>query len=127
MAPAEAGNGTGTTNILLDNVAFSDVTTPVKDSSGNMILTGENPLIVDIWALGDSYYNSYSPENPDALGMQFSTGTSETSSRSPTLVVPNTGGSGTGYANDWYCTRDKPQYETYSASDFINMKNYAAG
>jgi hypothetical protein len=50
-----------------------------------------------------------------------------TSSRSPTLVISGSGGSGTGYANDWYFARDKPQYETHSATDFINMKDYAKG
>ena len=100
---------------------------PVKDSSGNTILTGANPLIIDIWDLGNEYYNNDPVANPEGQTMIFSNGTFLNSSRTAALVIPNSGGSGTGYANDWYFTRNKPQYETYSAADFINMKDHAAG
>ncbi|KAH8816524.1 pectate lyase superfamily protein-domain-containing protein [Xylogone sp. PMI_703] len=124
MAPPLVGEATGTTNILLDNVAFDGVTTPIKDSSGNTILSGANPLVIDMWALGDEYYNAYTAANPDGSEMTFSGGSFLNSSRSPSLTIPT---SHNAYASDWYFARSKPQYETYSASDFINMKNFAAG
>ena len=42
--------------MLLNDVFISSVSTPAIDSSGNTVLVGANPLIIDIWALGDEYY-----------------------------------------------------------------------
>jgi hypothetical protein len=124
IAPPVGGEAKRTTNILLDNVAFSGVCTPVKDSSGKTILTGASPLVIDIWALGDSHYNAYATANPTGQEMIYSSGTLLTSTRLPNLTIPNSKNS---YASNWYFTRNKPQYETHSASEFINMKQYAKG
>jgi hypothetical protein len=49
--------GTGSTGAVLENVAFSGVTTAVADTNGKTLLDA-SPAVVDEWALGPIYEGS---------------------------------------------------------------------
>jgi hypothetical protein len=62
IAPPSSSPGSGSTGVVLDNVALLGVTAAVADSSGKTIQDGSWP-VVDKWALGPVYEGSSTARN----------------------------------------------------------------
>ena len=116
-SPPDPAAKTGTTGILLDNVVFSGVTNAVIDSSNHVWLSG-TVGVVDTWTMGRTYFT---PSNGSyTFGQSFST------PRTAVLTAAKNTLSGSLPKNQ-YLTIPKPQYETFSASNVVQMKWFAKG
>lgn len=120
---------TGNTAILLDNVAFSHVTSPVIDTNGKSLLSGSDGFQVDVWsvgsqyALGDNYWDGET-DIAGATGAQvFSLGSNLKSRRDGDLINDPTSSS---FSESWYLYKKKPQYGDADISTFLNAKDYGA-
>lgn len=115
-------NWSDTTGILLDNVAFSSVTAAVKDVSSKVWLTGSIGSVSG-WTLGKYYIDAESTNGNYTFGTLFDI------ERDPALT-----GVGNPFISGYnllpkapYFSRQKPQYTTASASQFVHMKSLAKG
>jgi hypothetical protein len=111
VAPPSKDTGTGTTGIVLDNVAFKSVSVGVADTSGKTILSGSTSI--SNWVLGPVY---------NGTQRTWSAGSSHDQLRDLTLLGPQV----TGMANVPYYERAKAQYEGKSPSDFVHLKDLGA-
>ncbi|KAL3496443.1 pectate lyase superfamily protein-domain-containing protein [Aspergillus germanicus] len=102
--------GQGTTNIVLDNVVLQESAVVVQDADGNVLLAGGTAQI-DFWTLG-RVYNANNPDGTYTNGMNISPIRPLTSSLR-------------GEHNGGYFARSKPQYETYTSNQVVNVKTYA--
>jgi hypothetical protein len=109
MAPPSSLPGTGTTGIILENVAFSSVTKGVADTSGATILAGSSGKI-DHWAMGPVYSGDGT--------RTFSSGAKIGSYRRAQQLINDATGA--------YYERPKPQYERNPVSDFVHVKDFGA-
>lgn len=120
--PPAAGAKSGTTNIVLDTVAFASVPTPVADTTGAVLLSGPDPMeLTDVWTLGNIYVQGDSPANTQGLPT-YTTGKRFSGNRPPGLV---NGDDGT-WSSKWYKYQRKPQYEYEDVNSFVNVKDYGA-
>lgn len=83
-------------NIVLDNTVFSNVVTPVLETSGTILLSGSS----DLWATGKRY-------NGSAGSVQTGGVTAPTRAKS---LVDSSG---------FFYVRSRPQYETTSSGSFL--------
>lgn len=109
MAPPTSSPGTGSTGVVLENVALSGVTATVADTSGKTILDGSSALVSE-WALGPVYEGSTSSRS-------FSEGGKIGNYKRHSTLVDSTGA---------YFERAKPQYEDQAVGDFFHVKDMGA-
>ncbi|OIW25393.1 pectin lyase-like protein [Coniochaeta ligniaria NRRL 30616] len=120
--PVKDGSKSGTTNIVLDTVAFSGVSRPVADTSGTVLLSGGDPLeILDAWTVGNDYVQGDTSTNTGGSTL-FTSGTHVSSNRLKVLTGGDTGG----WSSKWYLFRRKPQYEDIDINSWVNVKDYRA-
>jgi hypothetical protein len=113
MAPPLAGAAQGSTGVTLDNVAFNGVTAAIQDSAGKVWLAGSVGS-VDTYTLGDAYFtNSYG---------NFTYGTTFNTPCPASLTV-----TGSGLPKQPYFEQFKPQYQSYTTNNIIQMKWFAKG
>jgi hypothetical protein len=110
ISPVSSKPASGSTGIILANVALSGVTKAVADTNGQTLLA-QSSGNVDEWVLGPVYEGS-------AAARSFSTGGKIGTYRRQQSLLDRDGA---------YFERAKPQYEALSASDFIHIKDYAKG
>lgn len=104
VGPLNSAPGSGSTGLVLENIAMSGVQKAVADSNGKTILA--STAKIDQWVAGPTY----SPKR------EFSMGKS-TTYKKPSGLLDSKGA---------YFERAKPQYEDKSASDFVHLKNFGA-
>lgn len=109
IAPPTSSPGTGSTGIVLENVALSGVTAAVADTSGKTILDGSSAVVSE-WALGPVYEGSTSSRS-------FSEGGKIGNYRRHSTLLDSTGA---------YFERAKPQYEDHAVGDFLHVKDMGA-
>lgn len=105
IAPLDPGVASGSTGLVIDNVAFSNVQKGVADTSGHTLLGGDGK--VDLWVTGPVY----GPEREFYMGKA-----APAYSREKSLLD----GSGA------YFERSKPQYEDRPVGDFVHLKDLGA-
>ncbi|KAF6838862.1 LysM domain-containing protein [Colletotrichum musicola] len=106
ISPANSAPGSGSTGVIVENVAFSGVGKAVADTSGKTLLAPS--ANVDHWALGTVY---------SSTDRQFSMGGSFNKFKRPSGLLDAKGA---------YYERAKPQYESSSAGDFVHIKDLGA-
>lgn len=110
IKPLDSKPGSGSTGVVLENVAFDSVTTGVADSSGKALLSGGTKHI-EGWATGPVYTDSK---------RSFSMGGDMPKYKRVQSLLDTT------KSNAPYYERSKPQYETRSAGDFVHLKDLGA-
>jgi hypothetical protein len=110
--PPNSNPGSGSTGLILSNVALSGVGTVVADTSGNAILAG-GPSSVEYWVLGPVYNGTQKAWYP---------GTSIPPVRSSELL----GTQVSGMPLAGYFERVREQYLSTPASGFVQMKSHGA-
>jgi hypothetical protein len=113
IAPLDPEPGTGSTRVVLENVAFSNVQTGVADSSGTAFLAGGSKH-VNSWATGPVYAGGKARE--------FSVGKDVPEYKRDVSLLDTKGG----VEGAPYYERPKPQYEGHPASDFVHLKDLGA-
>lgn len=109
IRPPSLTPGSGTTGLILENVALSGVTKTVADTSGTTLLAG-GTIKVDHWALGPVYAGS-------TTSRTFSTGAKIGNYRRSSVLINDNGA---------YFERAKPQYEDVPASGFLHVRDFGA-
>ncbi|KAK3896383.1 pectate lyase superfamily protein-domain-containing protein, partial [Staphylotrichum tortipilum] len=110
ITPPSSTPATGTTGLVLENVALSGVTkAAVADTSGAVLLAGGTSRI-EHWALGPVYEGSVDARS-------FSAGGKVGNYRRP-LTLTNDNGA--------YYERPKPQYESASVDEFVHIRDFGA-
>lgn len=109
IAPPSSTPRSGSTGVVLENVALSGVTAAVADSSGKVILDGSTALVGE-WALGPTYEGSASDRS-------FSMGAKVGNYQRHSTLVDSTGA---------YFERAKPQYEDLAVNQFVSVKSIGA-
>ena len=104
IGPLNSAPGSGSTGLVLENIAMSSVQKAVADSSGKTILA--STAKIDQWVAGPTY----SPKREFSMGKL-------TTYKKPAGLLDSKGA---------YFERAKPQYEDKSASDFVHLKNFGA-
>lgn len=112
IAPPSSEPGTGTTGLVLDNVAFSGVGQGVADTAGNTLVSGS--YYVSSWVLGPLY---------NSTTRTWSSGTGQRQYRDADLTTRDE----VGLPEAPYFERAKPQYVDSPVSDFIHLKDFATG
>ncbi|KAF6837096.1 exo-beta-D-glucanase [Colletotrichum musicola] len=107
IQPPSSETGSGSTGLVLENIAMSGVTTAVADTNGQSLLTASARL--DEWVLGPVYSGSGE--------RSFSSGGKIGKYRRDGALLDSTGA---------YYERPKPQYEDRSVGDFIHVKDFGA-
>ncbi|OIW23390.1 pectin lyase-like protein [Coniochaeta ligniaria NRRL 30616] len=110
VTPPSSKPGSGSTGLVLENVALSGVTKAIADTTGKTLLA-QSSGIVDEWVLGPVYEGS-------AADRSFSTGGKIGTYRRQQGLVDGNGA---------YFERAKPQYESLAVGDFVHVKDYATG
>lgn len=105
VAPLSSAVGSGSTSVVIDNVAFSNVQKAVADTSGATLLASSSK--VEFWVAGPVY----SPEREFYMGKSGPSYTREKS------LLDDNGA---------YFERAKPQYEDRSVGDFVHLKDLGA-
>jgi hypothetical protein len=109
ISPPSSKPGTGSTGVVLENVALSGVTTAVADTNGKTLL-GASSAVIEEWALGPVYEGSTSSRS-------FSEGKKIGNYRRHTTLLDSEGA---------YFERAKPQYEDHAVGDFMHLKDFGA-
>ncbi|KAI1371648.1 glycoside hydrolase family 55 protein [Hypoxylon crocopeplum] len=109
ISPPSSETASGSTGVVLENVALSGVPATVQDTDGKTLLDGSTPVIGQ-WALGPTYEGS-----TDARS--FTTGERVGNYRRHSTLVDSDG---------MYFERPKPQYEDRSVGDFVHVKDFGA-
>ncbi|KAK3897082.1 exo-beta-D-glucanase [Staphylotrichum tortipilum] len=110
MSPPSAAAGSGSTGLVLENLALSGVPAVVADTSGTTHLSGAGQSRVDQWVMGPVYAGS-------ATARSFSTGGKVWRYRRDGELVDSSGN---------YFERPKPQYEDRAVGDFVHIKDFGA-
>ena len=122
MLPPQPGSESGTTNIVLDTVAFPGVSAPVADTTGKVLLSGTDPLeVLDVWTLGNIYVQGNSSANTQGVPA-YTAGTHVSPNRNKLLTNGDTGA----WSSKWYHYQAKPQYQDIDITAFANAKDYGA-
>lgn len=108
IGPVSSTVGSGSTGVVLENVALSGVTAAVADSAGKVILDGA-AAVVGQWALGPTYEGS--------SDRTFTTGAKVGDYQRHSTLVDSNGA---------YFERAKPQYEGLAVSQFVSVKSIGA-
>ncbi|KAH8812142.1 pectate lyase superfamily protein-domain-containing protein [Xylogone sp. PMI_703] len=109
IAPPSSKPGSGSTGVVLENVALSGVSSAVADTSGNTLLDG-SAAIVNQWALGPVYEGSTSARS-------FSQGGKIGNYRRHSTLLDSKGA---------YFERPRPQYEDQDVGQFVHVKDLGA-
>jgi hypothetical protein len=104
IAPLSSAVASGSTGLVLENIALNNVQKAVADSSGNTILASTGKI--DQWVAGPTY----------GPNREFSMGKSSTYKRQSSLLD----------SNGAYFERAKPQYEDRSSGEFLHIKDFGA-
>ena len=127
--PINNQTGQGSTAILLDNVAFDGVKTPVIDSEGTVLLSSSGSFQVDIWSIGSQYAFGDTWEDGETA-TQYNLGDQEISFgshiKSSRVKQLESDPSGSGFSSTWYSYQRKPQYGDEDVNGIINVKDYGA-
>ncbi|KAK1966745.1 pectin lyase-like protein [Colletotrichum sublineola] len=110
VQPPSSKLGSGSTSLVLENIAMSDVTAAVADTDGRSLLAASSR--VEEWVLGPVYSGS-----ADSSARSFSSGGKIGKYRRDHGLLD---------ANGAYFERPKPQYEDRSVSDFLHVKDFGA-
>jgi hypothetical protein len=111
--PATTDIKKGTTGITLDNIVFKNVGVAVADNAGKTYLKG-GTTAVNTWTLGPIYL--------DPTQREFTLDKSMDTPRIEELLASND----KGLLQSPYFERKRPQYESYSWSNFISVKAQGA-
>ncbi|KAI0191651.1 glycoside hydrolase family 55 protein [Astrocystis sublimbata] len=106
ISPPTSAPGSSSTGVILEKVSLSGVAAAVQDTNGKTLLSGASGMI-DQWALGPVYEGS-------TTARRFSQGGKIGNYRRHSTLVDEHGR---------YFERPKPQYQSYSASDFVHIKD----
>lgn len=109
ISPPSSKPKSGSTGVVLENVALSGVAAAVADTTGKTLLDGSVARI-DHWALGAVYEGS-------ADGRSFSEGAKVGAYRRHSTLMD---------ANGAYFERPKPQYADRAVADFVHLKDFGA-
>ncbi|KAB5517285.1 pectate lyase superfamily protein-domain-containing protein [Coniochaeta sp. 2T2.1] len=109
IRPPSSTPGSGTTGLILENVALSGVAKAIADTSGATLLAG-GTIKVDHWALGPVYAGS-------TTARTFSTGAKIGNYRRSSVLINDNGA---------YFERAKPQYEDVLVSSFLHVREFGA-
>ncbi|KAH6714441.1 pectate lyase superfamily protein-domain-containing protein [Leptodontidium sp. MPI-SDFR-AT-0119] len=109
ITPPSSAIGSGSTGVVLENVAFSGVSTAIADTAGKTILAGSKSVIGH-WALGPIYAGSTTSRSFQQGGKVGNY------VRRSTLLDPKGA----------YFERAKPQYENRPIGDFVHLKDLGA-
>ncbi|KAK0103224.1 hypothetical protein ONS95_005259 [Cadophora gregata] len=109
IAPRQDKVGSGSTGVIMDNVAVSGVSKVVADTSGAVLLATPASGTVKHWAVGPAYHKA---------GPDFSLGRKADNSfrRVPELLD----------SKGAYFERARPQYQDRPVGDFVHAKNFGA-
>ncbi|KAK1979523.1 pectate lyase superfamily protein-domain-containing protein [Colletotrichum cereale] len=110
IQPPTSEPGSGSTGLVLENIAMSGVTTAVADTNGRSLLAASTRI--DEWVLGPVYSGS-----ADAGARSFSSGGKIGRYRRDGGLVDVQGA---------YYERPKPQYEGHGVGDFLHVKDFGA-
>ncbi|KAK1638756.1 pectate lyase superfamily protein-domain-containing protein [Colletotrichum phormii] len=110
IQPPSSEAGSGSTGLVLENIAMSGVTTAVADTTGRSLLAASTRL--DEWVLGPVYSSSAA-----AGARSFSPGGKIGNYRRDSALLDAQGA----------CyERPKPQYEGRGVSDFLHVRDFGA-
>ncbi|OTA63183.1 glycoside hydrolase family 55 protein [Hypoxylon sp. EC38] len=109
ITPPSSETASGSTGLVLENVALSGVVTTVQDTTGKTILDASIPVIAQ-WALGPTYGGSSDSRS-------FSSGERVGNYRRHSTLVDHDGR---------YFERARPQYEDRSVGDIVHIKDLGA-
>ncbi|KAK1703500.1 LOW QUALITY PROTEIN: pectate lyase superfamily protein-domain-containing protein [Colletotrichum lupini] len=110
IQPPSSKPGSGSTGLVLENIAMSGVTTAVADTNGRTLLAASTRL--DEWVLGPVYSSS-----ADDGTRSFSSGGKVGKYRRDSALLD---------AQDAYYERPKPQYEDRGVGDFLHVRDFGA-
>jgi hypothetical protein len=108
IAPPNKKPGTGSTGVILENVAVQGVSKVVADTGGARLLAAPASGKVKHWALGPVYQEG---------GPDFSMGRKVGTFRRQVGLLDSQGA---------YFERSKPQYEGRAVGDFVHVKDFGA-
>lgn len=108
-SPPSHALGSGSTGLVLENIAMSGVTSVVADSAGKVYLGG-GASVVDQWALGPTYTGSNAARG-------FSDGGKVGNFKKRSGLYDDKGA---------YFEREKPQYAELSVDNFLHVKDFGA-
>lgn len=107
IAPLNSAPGSGSTEVVIDNVVFNNVTKVVADTSGATLLSAKGKVVS--WVSGPVY---------SATGKrEFYSGKAGPAYTREKSLLDSSGS---------YFERAKPQYENRPAGDFIHLKDLGA-
>ncbi|KAI1452083.1 glycoside hydrolase family 55 protein [Annulohypoxylon moriforme] len=109
ISPPSSETASGSTGVVLENVALSGVAATVQDTTGKTILDASAPVIAQ-WALGPTY-------GGDVDSRKFSSGERVGNYRRQSTLVDSDG---------TYFERARPQYESLTVDDFVHIKDLGA-
>ncbi|KAL1904162.1 hypothetical protein Sste5344_010142 [Sporothrix stenoceras] len=122
--PPKEGAKSGTTNIILDTVAFSGVPSPVADTTGKVLLGGLDPLqVTQPWSLGNTFMEGASSVNTGGQSV-YGVGTILTYASRPERLIAQAGD--IAWSSKWYKIQRKPQYGSVDINSVINVRDYGA-
>lgn len=108
IAPPSAKTGSGTTGIILENVALSGVPAAVQDTASTTL--NRSAALIDQWTIGPIYDGMTGSRN-------FSNGGKVGDYRRHSTLLDASG----------KCfERQNPQYEDHGSGDFVHIKNLGA-
>ncbi|KAH8916408.1 carbohydrate-binding module family 52 protein [Atractiella rhizophila] len=106
--------GVANGSLIIENASFDGVTNAVADTTGKVAFAGPGSGTVDFWVRGPTYTGT----TLDSTSNSFSGNGAEL----PKIVKPSSL-----LANDGKIfSRARPQYETYSASNFASVRDAGA-
>lgn len=109
IAPPSAKTGSGSTGIILENVALSGVPAAVQDTASTTLLN-RSAALIDQWTIGPTYDGMTGSRN-------FSNGGKVGDYRRHSTLLDASG----------KCfERQNPQYEDHGSGDFVHIKNLGA-
>ncbi|KAJ3164161.1 hypothetical protein HK101_000520 [Irineochytrium annulatum] len=108
-SPNGAGMANSRGNLLLDNVALSNVTTAVKSTATGAIVLAGGSKTVRLWGQGELFQGSSSAPSSGTINTNIH--------KARTLLDSNTGK---------FFTRPRPTYAEFAMSDFVDVKDFGA-
>ena len=119
---ADSKPGSGTTGVMLDNIAFDNVKNVVADNTGRVYLSGKPGALgtVDGFVIGAIYDNS-------TTNRAYTHGSKIGIPRNELLVDKSQTAWSPNLPKQSYFEKSKPQYEGYTNSMIVHMKSYAKG
>ncbi|KAK3368298.1 pectate lyase superfamily protein-domain-containing protein, partial [Podospora didyma] len=120
--PQKPGAKSGTTNVVLEMVAFDKVGKPVADTDGKVLLSGSDPIeLTGTWSIGNVYVQG--PSRANTMGdVIYNSGAQLPDTNRPGPLISDA--KGTAWSSRWYRFQRKPQYQDLDVNSFINVMDY---